>query len=55
MLKWIRGKRLDLRTTIILILIVLAAWALVIKINVENFIPAEFRQEQTTSGESNTP
>lgn len=49
MLKWIRGKRLDLRTTIIIIVVALAAWALVIKINVDNFIPAEFRQQEETS------
>ena len=48
MLKWIRGKRLDLRTSIILLVLALAAWALVVRANVADFIPEEFRTSQPT-------
>jgi hypothetical protein len=43
-LKWIRGKRFDLKTTIILLLIALALWALVSWARIRDFIPAELRQ-----------
>jgi len=48
MLNWIRGKRLDLKTTIILLVLALAAWALVVRANVVNFIPEEFRQQESS-------
>ena len=47
MLKWMRGKRFDLKTTIIVVVIALAAWAFVIYANVQEFVPDEYTQEQT--------
>ena len=47
MLKWMRGKRFDLKTTIIVVVIALLAWAFVIYANVQEFVPDEYRQEQT--------
>jgi hypothetical protein len=44
MLKWMRGKRFDMKTTIIVIVLALVAWALVIYANVEEFVPDEFTQ-----------
>ncbi|MEZ4416915.1 MAG: hypothetical protein R3E10_14285 [Gemmatimonadota bacterium] len=44
MLKWIRGKRFDLRTTILVIALALAIWGLVVASNVKNFVPEELRQ-----------
>lgn len=43
MLKWIRGKRFDLKTTIILLLIALAFWAVASWARIKHFIPAELR------------
>jgi len=47
MIKWIRGKRFDLRTTAIVIFVVLVAWAFVIYASVHEFIPDEFTEEVT--------
>ena len=47
MLKWMRGKRFDLKTTIVVIVIALAAWAVVIYVNVQEFVPDEYTEERT--------
>jgi len=47
MLKWMRGKRLDMKTTIIVIVLALVAWAFVIYVNVQTFVPDEYTQERT--------
>jgi hypothetical protein len=47
MLKWMRGKRFDLKTTIIVIVIAAVAWAFVIYANVQDFVPDEYTEEQT--------
>ena len=48
MLKWIRGKRLDLKTGIIIIVLALVAWAFVVYLNIQNFVPVELTQEEPT-------
>jgi len=47
MIKWMRGKRFSVKTTIIVIVIALVAWAFVIYANVQEFVPDEFTEEQT--------
>jgi hypothetical protein len=47
MLKWMRGKRFDVKTTIIVIVLALVAWAFVIYANVQEFVPDEYTQERT--------
>lgn len=41
MLKWIRGTRLSMRTTIIVIALAMIVWALVVYVNVRDFVPPE--------------
>ncbi len=43
MLTWIRGKRLDLKTTIIVLVVALLAWAVVVYVNLRDFVPSEFQ------------
>ena len=43
MLKFFRGKRFDVKTTIIALVVIGIFWAIVIYFNVLDFIPAEFR------------
>lgn len=47
MLKWMRGKRFDLKTTIIVIVLAVVAWAFVVYLNVENFVPEELVEEKS--------
>ena len=47
MLKWMRGKRFDLKTTVIVIVIALVAWAIVVYANVQEFVPEEFTEQRT--------
>lgn len=44
MLKWIRGKRFDVKTTIILLLLAVAFWAVFSWARIKGFVPAEYRQ-----------
>lgn len=46
MLKWMRGKRFNMKTTIIVIVIALVGWAFVIYANVEEFVPDLLTEEQ---------
>jgi hypothetical protein len=43
-LKWLRGARIDLRTGIVVILVALLAWAIVVYVNVRDFVPDEITQ-----------
>jgi hypothetical protein len=47
MLKWIRGARLDWKTGLFVIALALAAWAMVVYVNVRDFVPEEFTREPT--------
>ena len=47
MIKWMQGKRFSVKTTIIVIVIALVGWAFVVYMNIENFVPDDFTQEQT--------
>lgn len=44
MLDWIRGKRFDMKTTIFVVVLALAAWALVVYVNLRDFVPEELRE-----------
>ena len=48
MLKWLRGRRLDMKTTVIVIAIALLAWAMVVYVNVRDFVPEELAEERDT-------
>ena len=49
MLKWIRGKRFDMKTTIILLILALALWAVVSWARIKDFIPVEYRETGDTT------
>ncbi len=49
MLKKIRSVRLDLRTSIILLVLALLAWAFIIYANIQEFVPEELRAPDTLS------
>lgn len=51
MLGWIRNARIDLRTGIVVIALALAAWAVVVYVNIRDFVPEEI----TEPGSSNRP
>lgn len=44
MLKWIRGARLDLKTGIVIIVLALLMWAVVVYVNVRDFVPDELTE-----------
>jgi len=46
MLKWIREARIDLRTGLVVIALALMAWAVVIYVNMRDFVPDEFTEER---------
>ena len=39
-----RGKRFDLKTTVIVIVLALLAWGVVLMANAEDFVPEELQQ-----------
>ena len=43
-LGWIRNARIDLKTGLVLIALALAAWAVVVYVNIRDFVPEEFTQ-----------
>ena len=44
MLDWIRNARIDFKTGVVVILIALAVWAVVVYVNVRDFVPEELIQ-----------
>ena len=44
MLDWIRGKRFDVKTTVFVLALALAAWALVVFVNLRDFVPDELTE-----------
>jgi uncharacterized membrane protein len=44
MLRWIRGARLDLKTSVVLLALALLMWAVVVYVNVQDFVPEEFTE-----------
>lgn len=44
MLRWIRGKRLDLRTTIVVLILAFLMWGLVTYVRIRDFVPEELKQ-----------
>lgn len=44
MLKWIRGARLDMKTGIVVIVLTLLVWAVVVYVQVRDFVPEELTQ-----------
>lgn len=44
MLGWIRGKRFGWKTTLLVIAVALAAWALVVYANLRDFVPEELTE-----------
>ena len=44
MLEWIRGARINLKTGLIIIALALAVWAVVVYVNLRDFVPAELTQ-----------
>lgn len=47
MLKWIREARLDFRTGIVLLVLALLMWGVVTWVRIRDFVPEEFRQEES--------
>lgn len=45
MLKWIRDARINLKTGLVVIALALAVWAVVIYVNMRDFVPEEFTDE----------
>ncbi|MDG2283809.1 MAG: hypothetical protein P8L45_11850 [Longimicrobiales bacterium] len=44
MLEWIRGARINLKTGLVIIALALAAWAVVVYANLQDFVPKELTQ-----------
>ena len=44
MLEWIRNARIDWKTGLVVIAIALTGWAIVVYVNVRDFVPIEFTQ-----------
>lgn len=45
LLKWIRDARINLKTGLIVIALALAVWAVVIYVNMRDFVPDELTEE----------
>lgn len=41
MLEWIRGARINLKTGLVIIALALAVWAVVVYVNLRDFVPDE--------------
>ena len=46
MLEWIRGARINMRTGLVIIALALAVWAVVVYVNLRDFVPAELSQPE---------
>ena len=44
MLKWMRGKRFDLKTTVIVLVVVGLIWAVFVYVNIRDFVSEEFTE-----------
>ncbi len=44
MLKFLRGARIDLKTGLVIIALVIAVWAVVVYVNLRDFVPEEVTQ-----------
>lgn len=44
MLEWIRGARINAKTGLLVIAVALAVWAVVVYVNVRDFVPDELTQ-----------
>ena len=44
MLEWIRGARINLKTGLVIIALALAVWAVVVYVNLRDFVPDELTQ-----------
>lgn len=42
MLKWIRGTRVNLKTGLFVVALTLLIWALVVYVNIRDFVPEEY-------------
>jgi len=49
MLDWIRNARIDARTGIVVIVLALLVWAVVVYVNVRDFVPEELTQPTGSS------
>jgi hypothetical protein len=49
MLDWIRNARIDARTGIVVIVLALLVWAVVVYVNVRDFVPEELTQPMASS------
>ena len=52
MLRQIRGTRLSLKTTIFVIVLAVVVWALVVFVNVRDFVPEDLRSSEQTESPS---
>jgi len=51
MLKYLRGKRFDVKTTVIVLVIAGLVWGVFVYANIQNFVPDEFKEPvQQTPG-----
>jgi hypothetical protein len=55
LLKWIRGARIDLKTGLVIIGLALAVWAVVIFVNLRDFVPEEFTEERVPAPPTTPP
>ena len=42
MLGWIRGARINMKTGMVIIALAIAVWAVVVYVNLRDFVPEEF-------------
>ena len=50
MLNWLRNARIDLKTGIVIIALALAVWAVVVYVNVRDFVPEDLMQPSPPQG-----
>lgn len=50
MLRWMRGKRFDRKTTIVVIALALLVWAVVVYVQVRDFVPEELTEPRKAPG-----
>ena len=44
MLEWIRGARINYKTGLVIIILALTVWAVVVYVNIRDFVPEELTQ-----------